>query len=76
MIEIYVKFYRAGGRDPESPRPYPLPEFWRTAARHGVKAVVNSDAHAPEVLDAYLENGYALARECGVEVLNLFGECR
>lgn len=56
------------------PRPYPLDEFWRVAARHGVRAVINSDAHDPEVLTKYMELGYAMAERNGVEIIYPFGK--
>ncbi len=73
-LEINTSGWLKGAQHPESPRPYPLPEFWKIAAELGVKAVVNSDAHAPEVLDAYLENGYELADKLGIEVVYPFGK--
>lgn len=68
-LEINTSGWVKHDQHPELPRPYPLTEFWQVAAGLGVKAVVNSDAHAPELVDAYLKNGYALAEEVGVEVV-------
>ncbi len=56
------------------PRPYPLDDFWRVAARHGIRTVVNSDAHDPEVLTKYMDLGYEMAARCGVEVIYPFGK--
>lgn len=68
-LEINTSGWVKHGQHPELPRPYPLKEFWQTAAKLGVKAVINSDAHAPELVDAYLDKGYALAAEAEVEVV-------
>lgn len=73
-LEINTSGWLKAESQPENPRPYPLPEFWKVAAQCGVKAVVNADAHAPDVLDAYLDNGYRLAQECGVELVWPFGQ--
>lgn len=73
-LEINASGWLKAAQHPELPRPYPLPEFWEIAAKHGVKVVVNSDAHAPAVLDAYLQNGYALAEKCGLTVVYPFGK--
>lgn len=72
-LEINTSGWVKHGQHPELPRPYPLREFWEVAAELGVKAVVNSDAHAPELVDAYLSKGYAMAEETGTEVVYLFG---
>ena len=68
-LEINTSGWVKQDQRPEMPRAYPLKEFWEIAAGLGVKAVVNSDAHSPELVDAYLQNGYALARETGVGVV-------
>lgn len=73
-LEINTSGWLKADQHPESPVPYPLPEFWQTAARYGVKVLVNSDAHAPAVLDAYLAEGYRLAESCGLEVVCPFGD--
>ena len=56
------------------PRPYPLDEFWRVAARHGIRALVNSDAHDPAVLTKYMENGYDMAARNNIELIYPFGK--
>jgi len=56
------------------PRPYPLDDFWRVAAKYEIPAIVNSDAHAPDVLTKYMEDGYAMARRHGIQVIYPFGE--
>ena len=56
------------------PRPYPLDEFWRTASRFHVKAVVNSDAHDPAVLTKYMDLGYEMAERHGIEIIYPFGK--
>lgn len=75
-LEVNTSGWVKQGQHPELPRPYPLKEFWETAAKLGVKAVVNSDAHAPELIDAYLTDGYALAHEAGVEVVYPMGNVK
>ena len=56
------------------PRPYPLDEFWRVASKYRIPAIVNSDAHDPEVLLKYMEDGYAMAERNGIEVICPFGK--
>ena len=56
------------------PRPYPQDDFWRVAAKHHIRAVVNSDAHDPDVLTKYMDLGYALAARHGIEVIYPFGK--
>ncbi len=72
-LEINTSGWLKAAQHPESPLPYPLWQFWEVAAKHHVKVVVNSDAHAPEVLDAYLDKGYALAEKYGLEIVYPFG---
>lgn len=67
-LEINTSGWLKAAQHSESPLPYPLEPFWEIAAKHRVKVVINSDAHAPEVLDAYLENGYQLAGKYGLEI--------
>ena len=55
------------------PRPYPLDDFWRVAAKYHIPAIVNSDAHDPAVLVKYMEDGYAMAERHGIEVIEPFG---
>lgn len=55
------------------PRPYPQDDFWRVAAKHHIQAVINSDAHAPEVLIKYMSLGYDLAERHGIELVYPFG---
>ena len=58
----------------ECPRPYPLDDFWRVASKYHVPAIVNSDAHDPDVLVKYMEDGYAMAERHGIEVIYPFGK--
>lgn len=69
-LEINTSGWLKAAQHPESPRPYPLEQFWEIAAKYGVKVVVNSDAHAPQMLDAYLDKGYALAEKYGLEIVH------
>lgn len=73
-LEINTSGWFKEKQNPEKPRPYPLEPFWEIAADCGVKAVVNADAHAPAQVDAYLENGYALAQKLGIELVFPFGK--
>ena len=70
----YISAEKAIADGISCPRPYPLDEFWRVAARHGVQAVINSDAHDPEVLTKYMELGYDMAERNGVEIIYPFGK--
>lgn len=73
-LEINTSGWLKHRQNPELPRPYPLEKFWETAAENGVKAVVNSDAHAPELVDAFLSEGYALAERYGVNLVYPMGK--
>lgn len=73
-LEINTSGWVKHDQHPELPRPYPLEGFWQVAAEEGVKAVVNSDAHAPELVDAYLNEGFALVEKAGVEVVYPMGK--
>lgn len=72
-LEINTSGWFKQTQYPDRPRPYPLEPFWEIAARHGVKALVNADAHAPYLVDGYLERGYALAKEYGIALVYPFG---
>lgn len=69
---VSVKEAQAAGES--FPRRMPLDGFWRVAARHGIKAVINSDAHDPNMLTKYLNLGYDFAQSHGIEVIYPFGE--
>lgn len=71
-LEINTSGWLKAARNPEAMQPYPLPEFWAIAAKHNVKVVVNSDAHSPEVLDAYLDKGYRLAESLRLKIISFF----
>ena len=50
---------------------YPNPVFWRIAGEEGCAAVLGADAHWPEGVrnDEYEARARALARDCGVPIL-------
>lgn len=73
-LEINTSGWVKHDQRPDLHQPYPLEPFWAVAAEEGVKAVVNADAHAPELVDAYLDKGYALAEKLGVEVVYPMGQ--
>jgi histidinol-phosphatase (PHP family) len=73
-LEINTSGWWKADHTPGLPLPYPLKPFWQIAARHGVKVVVNADAHDPDEYYDYLERGYALAQDCGLEVVYPFGK--
>lgn len=57
-------------RAPGGPRhQYPHPEFWRIASGYSIRVIVNSDAHRPLDVDANLDEGYALAREFNLDIM-------
>ena len=47
---------------------YPWRPFWETAAEEGAKAIINTDAHSPELIDATVDECFALAKSVGIEV--------
>ncbi len=54
-------------RAPEGRRPpYPHREFWRLASTYRIRAIVNSDAHAPRDVAAGLDEGRAFLAEFGL----------
>ncbi len=59
------KIHTPEGRRP----PYPHSEFWRLASAYKVRVIVNSDAHRPTDVAAKIEEGRALAAECGLTIL-------
>lgn len=55
-----------GKDDGGTPMLTPRLEFWRVAAAYDVPVVVNSDAHYPELLDAYLDAAYGIVEKLGL----------
>jgi len=51
--------------------PYPIREFWETASEYGIKVIVNADAHKPTDVIAEMDSGMAIARDHGLEVIEL-----
>jgi histidinol-phosphatase (PHP family) len=72
-LEINTSGWLKAAQHPGMELPYPLENFWKVAAAYHIRVVVNSDAHAPEVLDAYMDKGYALAKRNGLEIWYPFG---
>ena len=70
----YASAEEAAAAGKPCPRPYPLEDFWRVASKHGIRALVNSDAHDPAVLTKYMENGYEMAARNGIELIYPFGK--
>ena len=50
---------------------YPNFNFWKMAAEHGVKALVNSDAHKPEDIDICYDKCYKIAEGTGIELIDI-----
>lgn len=48
---------------------YPNKGFWDIAAKTGVKAIINSDAHRPQDIAVSFDECLALADEAGIEVM-------
>lgn len=49
---------------------YPTYEFWNLAAEYNITVVINSDAHKPANVNAYLSDGIRLAAECGLQIIS------
>ena len=47
---------------------YPWLPFWRIVAEEGAAAIVNTDAHAPDLIAATLDAAYALADAAGLRL--------
>jgi len=55
---------------PEGVRPrYPWPPFWELAGELGATAIINSDAHSPNEIVAAMDACLALARGCGLPLV-------
>lgn len=48
---------------------YPWLPFWQIAAEEGVTAIINTDAHAPKLIAATVDEAYELAETAGIKVL-------
>ncbi len=70
-IEVNGQGMRASKvlRDGVKSWPYPVKDFWKLAAEYDLQVIVNSDAHAPELVGDNLENGFGLLRDSGVPVV-------
>ena len=49
---------------------YPWLPFWQIAAAEGARVIVNTDAHAPDLITASIREAYALADAAGLEILS------
>lgn len=47
---------------------YPYEPFWQRAAAAGITAIVNSDAHKPELIGIGIEDVYTMADRIGLEI--------
>ena len=47
---------------------YPWLPFWETVAAEGATAMVNTDAHSPELITATVDECFELAKKVGIEV--------
>jgi histidinol-phosphatase (PHP family) len=65
ILELNASGYR------KTPFTYPWRPFWETAAEHGVRVVINSDAHSPGDLFAAVPRAYELAAELQLDVVDL-----
>lgn len=45
---------------------YPWPPFWKAVAAERATAIVNSDAHAPELVAQRFDDAIALCDACGI----------
>lgn len=52
---------------------YPLSPFWEMASGYKIKVVINSDAHQPEQVGSYFQEGLELAQKYGLEVIEKIG---
>ena len=50
---------------------YPLPPFWELASQYNVQVLVNSDAHQPQEVGAFLTEGQELVERYGLEIIDL-----
>lgn len=50
---------------------YPWTPFWEMAGEYEITAVVNSDAHNPDIVDLGLREGAQLAQDLGIELADL-----
>ena len=69
-LEINTSGYRKPwvADDDGRTRPqYPWAPFWRVVAEEGATAIVNTDAHAPDLIDASLDEAFALVLETGLK---------
>lgn len=72
-LEINCSGFRKGViiTDPDGTQhmPYPWEAFWRIVAEEGACAIINSDAHKPELLALHFDDCLAFAKKVGVQVV-------
>lgn len=74
-VEYNANGLRRGIQDfPDGRRyQYPHPKFWAAAKEAGLKVLVGSDAHSPELIyDEYMQLGVKQAKELGLNVIDRF----
>lgn len=54
---------------------YPWEPFWKTVAEEGATVMVNSDAHAPELIAQHFDEASALCRRCGIQPVEFTCVC-
>lgn len=47
---------------------YPVRQFWKIVAEEGATAIINTDAHSPELIAATVDEAYDLAENVGLKV--------
>jgi histidinol-phosphatase (PHP family) len=74
-LNVPIEINGYGMRKPKVETPdgirfmYPWRPFWELAGEYRVRALVTSDAHRPVDVGANLEEGMALATDCGLAVV-------
>lgn len=48
---------------------YPWLPFWQTAAQEGATAIINTDAHAPDLIVATVDEAFDIAEAAGIKVI-------
>ena len=49
--------------------PYPWLPFWEVVADEGADAIINSDAHRPDLINANVDRAYAIAEKASVRLV-------
>lgn len=48
---------------------YPWLPFWQVAAEEGATAIINTDAHSPDLINATVDEAFDLAKAAGIKVI-------